>query len=340
MAGTDAKIDALLTELRDDFGVLMTKGRILDAAVNNKNMLEVGGRIVASAKGTPFFGERLQYRAELDHLQPGQTVTYAWRGKAGGRQFRFLVGSSASSDRSKLSVLELDDLFWGAFGGPPAIHKAGGMEVLCHIFLGGSKTPATTLTTGFVKFSKHVPDKLQIIGAPKRTVKGARGQFRVGPWVPHHAKHAISWFVGGKKVASDLPVLTHTFSKTGTFQVQAKVSNVKRNFGFGGKTGDFRDAEPISIEVLSADAFGETFMDELKTSPFRPKTPQLDELAVSTQQSIKDLETKVAKGGSQQEYWEKRLEAQKKAASQTQRARTRQRFGPRPAHRCGSDRQR
>jgi hypothetical protein len=310
MAEIDRSIDKLIKELRDNYGVRMTEGRILDAAVAGVDMLKLGGRLVQSPPGVPFMGERRKFHAELDYVPPGKSVEYAWRWKTDGREYRFLVGSAAMHERTKLPMLELDDAFWGMVSGPPAIHKAGGMEVLCHVYVGGSKTPSDTLSTGFLKFSKQIPAELRIVGAPQRTVKGARVKFRVGPWVPPSNKYSIDWYVDGKKVATDAHVMNNTFDDTGTFKVEAKVSKVRRSFGIHNKN-DFRDAETM-IEVLGIDAFGEKFMDELDKSPLRPKTPKLKELLVSIKTTIKELDKKISQGGDQKAYWEDRLKAQKK----------------------------
>ncbi len=311
MSEIDSSIELLIKELREDFGVLSTKGHILEAAVAGKNMLQFGGRIVQSPEGEPFMGQRRKFHAELDYVPPGESVKYGWRWKTNGRENRFFVSSSAMAARTKLPVLELDDAFWGMFGVLPPIQKAGGMEVLCHVYVGGSKTPSYTLTTGFRKYSMQIPSNLKIIGSPRRTVKGASVQFRVGPWVPPANKYSIDWYIDGKKVATNFHVMKHTFDRTGTFKVDAKVSKVRKSFWTRDKK-HFRNAETTTIEVLGVDAFGEKFMEELDKSPLRPKTPKLKELVGSIRETIKELEKKVAKGGDQKEYWEDRLEAQKK----------------------------
>ena len=166
MADIDKKIDALIKELRDDFGVLMTKGRILNAAAANTNMLKMSGRIVKTPAGQPYHGQRLQYRAELDHLQPGQSVEYGWRWKAGSQKEYQFLAATGGFKRSRTPVLELSDGFWGLGGGPPAIAKAGGMEVLCHIYLGGSKRLVTLSSWGSLSFKRRFPQSSRSLVRP------------------------------------------------------------------------------------------------------------------------------------------------------------------------------
>jgi Domain of unknown function (DUF4157) len=311
MAAIDAEIDQLIVELRTDFGVRLDKGKILDAAVAGKDMLVVDGRIVLSPSGSQhYMGERLGCKLEVDHVPPGETLQIAWRWKSdpwAADEYHFLGVGPAFGDKTTLQEMELETSFWALV--PPAVVEAKGMQILAHIYIGDVDQPTKTFHTGFISMPEQPFGDIKVFGAPTKVVTDQYLDLGIGPWTPDDHSHSIDWFVDGTKVAEDQLGLRRQFSDVGSHTVRADVSSVSRNFGISDKKV-IKSAE-TSFQVMTADTFGTSFLDELDASPLRPKPVGLDKLVATGDESLGEIQHRVDQGGSQQPYWQDRLKAQK-----------------------------
>jgi hypothetical protein len=311
LEGIDAEIDALVAALHTDFGVRMDKGKILEAAVADKDMLVVNGRVVVSPSGDEhYMGERLGFALQLDHVPPGEGVQIGWRWRTdpwGGPEYRFLINGPAFAEKTASMDMELDTPFWGLV--PPDIEKAKGMQVVAHVYIGDVEKPTTRFYSGYIRLPERPVGDIKIVGAPAKAVVGQYVDLGVGPWTPDFHGHSIDWFVDDKKVAGDQLGLRQQLSKVGTHKVRADVHTVRRSFGVHDKT-PLKSAE-TSVDVMTADQFGTSFLDEAEASPFRPKPVELGKLVATGDESLDEMQERVDQGGSQQAYWEERLKAQK-----------------------------
>jgi hypothetical protein len=310
LAGIDAEIDALVAALHTDFGVRMDKGKILDAAVADSDMLVVRGRVIVSPSGGEhYMGERLGFVLELDHVPPGEGVQVGWRWRTdpwGGPDYRFLVNGPAFAEKTTALDMALDTPFWGLV--PPAIEKARGLQVVAHVYVGSVEQPTTTFHTSYISLPERPVGDIKVVGAPSKAVVGQHIDLGIGPWTPDFHGHSIDWFVDEKKVAADQLGMRQQLSTVGTHKIRADVHSVRRSLGIHDKA-PLKSAE-ASVEVMTTDQFGTSFLDEAEASPFRPKPVELGKMVATGDESLDEIQGRIDQGGSQQAYWEERLKAQ------------------------------
>ena len=310
MAAVDVEIDKLIAELRVDFGVQLDRGKILDDAIAGKDMLVVDGRVVLSPAGTShYMGERLGAKLEIDHIPPGETLQIGWRWRtpASGQTYRFLISGPAFGDKTVAQEMALDTPFWALV--PDAVEKAHGLEIVAEIYIGKTDRPTKTFSTGFIAMPERPIGEVKIIGAPDRVVKDSFIDLGIGPWTPDFRRYSIDWFVDNGQVATDQLALRHQYAKLGKHVTRADIYRVKRNFGIGDKQL-VRNAV-IDFEVLTDEQYGNKFLGELETSPFRPKPVGVNDLLTSGDHSLEEIQHRIDQGGSQQAYWQDRQKAQK-----------------------------
>lgn len=316
MATIEAEIDTLIDELRRDFGVRVDKGEILARIDKGKDLLVIDGRVLVSPTGQHYIGERMKFQAELDHIPPGETLEVAWRwhdkSRSYGDGYRFLVNGPGFQKRTTALAMELDTPFWGLL--PDKVKSEKGLEVVAHIYVGGKKT--REITSGWIPLSNHVPDKLEIVGAPARIVEGAHIDMGIGPWTPDHAHHKIDWFVDDVQVGTDRLGMRHKFGAAGTHKVRADVYQVERNFGIDKAT--YLKSASTSVEVLEAQAYGDAFLDDAEKSPLTPKPVGLKETVASGNLSLAEIQRHIDRGGTEKPYWEERKKAQEERLAKIQ----------------------
>ncbi len=306
----NGKMEELITRLRKDYGVIMNRTQLLESVAAGKELRVIGGHIERSPEGKPYFGQRMTFRAVLDYMPPGKTLRIGWRWNVGGREYRFLVPSPAMHERTgPMQPLILEAPFWTLE--PDSLRKAGGFEVMAHVYMGDEDEPTTKLSTGWIELPQTAPSEVQVLGAPEKTVKGAPVSFTFGPWIPPHSNYSADWYVDGELKAADMWAFKHKFETTGKHSVIIKLSQVERNFGIRDKK-PFQESKPVEVTVLDPTEFGESILAQLDT-PLVPGMAQgtLKELAASTEASIRELQQKVVTAGEDREYWEERLKNQK-----------------------------
>jgi hypothetical protein len=311
MEAADAEIDALVAALHADFGVRLDKGKILEAAAADKDMLVVNGRVhVSPSGGEHYMGERLGFIVEIDHVPPGEGLQIGWRWRPdpwGGPEYRFLVSGPAFAEKTTSLDMELDTPFWGLV--PPAIEKAKGIQVAAQVYIGRGDRPTTTLYSHYISLPERPVGGITIVGAPARAILGQYVDLGIGPWTPDFHGHSIDWFVDDRKVAGDQLGLRHQLTALGAHRVRADVHAVRRSFGAHDKT-PLTSAE-ATIEIVTADQFGTSFLDESEASPARPKPVALGKMVASGEDTVDEMQDRVQQGGSQQPHWEARLKGQK-----------------------------
>jgi hypothetical protein len=310
MAAIDAEIDKLIGELRVDFGVQLERGKILDDAIGGKDMLVVDGRIVLSPSGAShYMGERLGAKLEIDHIPPGETLQIGWRWRtpSSGQTYRFLINGPAFAEKTVSQEMALDTPFWGLV--PDAVEKAQGLEIVAEIYIGKTDKPTKTFSTGFIAMPERPIGDVKIVGAADRVVKDSFVELGIGPWTPDFRRYSVDWFVDDAQVATDQLALRHQYSKLGKHATRAEVYRVRRNFGIRNKQLVRRAA--IDFEVLSDEQYGNKFLNELESSPFRPKPVGVNELLTSGDRSVDEIQHRIDQGGSQQAFWKDRQKAQK-----------------------------
>jgi hypothetical protein len=307
----DAEIDKLVEELRVDFGVRIDRGKILDAAVTTQDMRVVDGRIAVSPSGGEhYFGERMGFTAEIDHVPPGQTLQIGWRWRTPGSAnlYRFLSPGPESLEKSKTEAFELPTAFWAL--PPDAIVQAQGMEVVAQIYIGDHVTPLKAFSTGFIPLpAKPVPE-LKVINAPARVVKGAALALQIGPFTPDHHSYSLDWFVDDKLAQAAAPNFHHTYDTEGVHTVHADLFRVRRNLGIREKTFEKR-TQPATFEVMTQDAYGKQALADLDRSPFKPAPVALGRVVSSGEKSLQAIQHRIDQGGPQAAYWQDRMTAEK-----------------------------
>jgi hypothetical protein len=316
MAAIDAEIDKLISELRVDFGVQLDHGKILDDAVAGKDMLVVDGRIVLSPSGAShYMGERLGAKLEIDHVPPGEALQIGWRWRTpeSGENYRFFGSGPAFGEKTVVQEMALDTPFWGLV--PPAVEKAQGLEILAEIYIGKTIRPTKTFSTGFISMPERPVGEVKIVGAPDRVVKDSYVELGIGPWTPDFRRYSIDWFVDDVQVAADQLALRHQYDKLGKHVTRAdlyrvrRVRRVRRSFGI--RENQFVRSATTSFDVLTDEQYGNKFLTELESSPFRPKPVGVNDLLTSGDRSLNEIQHRIDQGGSQQAYWKDRQKAQK-----------------------------
>jgi hypothetical protein len=305
----DGRIDDLIAQLRQDFGIQMNRAKLLDSVTAGTELRVLGGRIDRSPNEKPYFGQRMTFRAELDYMPPGKTVRIGWRWKVDSRESRFLVPTSAMYERTgAMQPLTLEAPFWTLE--PDSLAKAGGFKVMAHVYVGDEDKPATTLETGWIELPRTTPTEVRILEAPEKTVQGAPVKFGFGPWIPSHGQYAADWYVDDELKAGNSWGFTHRFGSTGEHTVVLKLSQVE---GWWERTKKpLLESPPVKITVLDATQFGESVLSQLDTPLVPGMSPgTLAQLATSTESSIKELERRVATAGDDREHWESRLKNQR-----------------------------
>ena len=302
----NGRIDELVIRLNTEFGIQMDRSRLLESVVTGKELRVIGGRIQRLPEGNPYFGQRMEFRAVLDYLPPGKTVKVGWRWKT-DRENLFYTFEKSSVTTPVL--LEVGFWNWQSF----SIKQKGGFEVLAHIYVGDEDKPTTTLTTGWLATPEEVaPTEVNVLDAPEKTVQGAPVTFKFGPTIPQIHSYSPDWYVDDELKAPDFWVFTHKFDSTGDHTVQIKLSKVERSFGINEKT-PYRESPKVKVNVLDATKFGESILSQMDSPLLAGTSPgSLKQLAASTDESIRQLQQKVAMAGDDKKYWQDRLESQEK----------------------------
>ena len=336
MTAIDTETDQLIAELRADFGIRMDKGQILDASVANKEMRQLNGRVVVSpSSSTHYVGERLGFKLEFDFIPPGEglQIDWRWTRPGAGSTYKFFGGGPGFKDRTTAQEIELDTPFWGISGN--SITQAGGMEVQANLYIGGAQVPIT-ISTGFIAMPPHAIPHLEIVNAPARAVAGSYLDLGIGPWTPDLDHYRIDWWINGNQVAKDNLGLHHKFGDPGDYTVRADVYSIDRRTD----QTTFVRSTRTNIEVLTDEQYGNKFLDDLESSPFRPKQVGIAGVVSSGNTTVGEIKHRIDQGGTTQPYWKDRLKAQKRAPRQDQGARAGLRHGKATAGRSDQDRSR
>jgi hypothetical protein len=302
----NGRIDELVTRLNTEFGIQMDRSKLFETVVAGKELRIIGGHIQRLPEGKPYFGQRMEFRAVLDYLPPGKTVKVGWRWKT-DREYMFYTFEKSPAN----TPVSLEVGFWNFQS--LSIKQKGGFEVLAHIFVGDEDKPTATLTTGWLETPEEVaPTEVQILDAPEKTVQGAPVTFKFGPTIPQIHSYSPDWYVDDEEKVEDYWVFTHKFDTTGDHTVQIKLSKVDRSFGINDKK-PYLESPKVKVNVLDATRFGESILAQMDSPLLADASPgSLKQLAASTEESIRQLQQKVAIAGDDKKYWQERLESQEK----------------------------
>ena len=297
----EGRIEDLVTELREEFGVLMDRARLFESVTAGAELRKVTGRIEVSPEGKLYLGKRLTFRAQLDYLPPGRQARLAWRWVTGGREAKFfmdkVIGKAALAE-----PLELVPPFWVWSPYKYEVGRHGGMEIAAYVYLGDDDQPVTRLSSGWLPMPNEIPLEVYVTGAPKQAVKGAPVQFGMGPWIPESNHYKAQWYVDGKHI-NDFWVFKYSFPTADKHTVAVKI--LSHDFGL------FIESLPVEINVIEPTEYGESMLAELDKPLVEGLSQKsLTDVAKSTESSIAALERKAAmeEDGS---YWKDRVEAQR-----------------------------
>ncbi|MCA1577389.1 MAG: DUF4157 domain-containing protein [Acidobacteria bacterium] len=308
----DGRIEDLVTELREEFGVLLDRARLFEFVTAGADLRKVTGRIEVSPEGKLYLGKRLTFRAQLDYLPPGRQARLAWRWVTGGREAKFLMEKPAHvvGKAPLAEPLELVPPFWVTGPYKYEIGRHGGMEVAAYVYLGEDDQPATRLSSGWLAMPEEVPAKIEVTGAPKEAVRGAPVQFGMGPWIPESSNYKAQWFVDGKHI-NDFWVFKYSFQTAGPHEVAVKLRRYDTDFFGDTDYGIFSESLPVKINVIEPTQYGESVLAKLDNPLVEGLSDKsLTDVAKSTESSIHALERKAAmeEDGS---YWKDRVETQR-----------------------------
>lgn len=312
MTQVDQQIDALISELRTDFGVRLDKDKILADVDASKDMLVVDGRIVLDpSTGEHYRGERLGVQLEVDHVPPGEELQVGWRWTTpqSKQEYYFLNGAAAiSGEKTKVQQFTLDTAFWHIV--PADIVKAQGLTIIAKIYVGDVASPTKEFNTGFISMpDRPIPD-IQVVNAPDRVVQGSALDLQIGPYTPDQSTHSVDWYVDDQLALSDAPNFHHKFGDVGPHTVRAELYEVDRMLGIRSKKL-VKKTEPVKLEVLTNTDYGDKFLDDLEKSPFRPKQVSVKDTLESGDKALVEIQHHIDQGGSEVPYWQDRLKAQK-----------------------------
>lgn len=287
-----------------ELGITLSAGQIYTALTADQpiDLLQVRGRVVRSPDSEAFLGQRMQFHAAMDYLPSNRAVHYEWRWRSGGSQeFRFLEAGS----RSRSPELTLGEAFWNLIDDD--IRRNRQLEVISRVYLGDDDHATATMSTGSIPLTDRAPGTLDLTADPPAVVQGESVSVRPAEWVPPRSTHSIDWQVGGQDVAADLPVLRHTFATPGSRQVTARLYRVERSFGI--RNRELLQTVSTTVRVENPSAAGAAVLDAATAEPGR--LPELSTVTTSIEESIAELERRVARGGDHAVYWRERLDAQR-----------------------------
>jgi len=294
----NSRIDDLVTRLNTEFGVQMDRSRLFETVAAGKELRVVGGRIQKVPEGKPYFGQRMEFRVVMDYMPPGKTVQVGWRWKTDREYLTYLFHKKPINTPVELAIG-----FWNYQS--DTIKKMGGFEVLAHIYVGDEDKPTTTLSTGWLATPEVVaPTEVKVLGAPEKTVQGAPVTFKFGPTIPQIHSYSWTWYVDDQPKAPDFWEFKHAFNSTGDHTVQIKLSTTGK---------DPLESPKVKVHVLDPTKFGESILEQMDSPLLAGTSPgSLKQLAASTEESIRQLQQKVATAVDDKKYWEDRLESQEK----------------------------
>jgi len=216
-------------------------------------------------------------------------------------------------------MLELDEEFWLAVQGWK-LDQTRQMDVKVRIYLGDEDAEQTTLSSGVLKLpDKDLPPKLSLTADPAVVIAGGDTVVQIPEVIPAFQRYSVDWEIDGKPKQKDVPALGIVLSDPGGKKVVAKVYKVKRAgtlMGPGVAIQAARDIESkelvrtadTAVTVQSPKEAADVVMGQMGSDSL----PHLSTLEDSIKTSIEELERKVSEGGEQAEYWEERLDAQRK----------------------------
>jgi hypothetical protein len=308
----EGRIEDLVTELRDEFGVQMDRTKLFDSVTAGTELRNVTGRIDVSPEGKLYLGKRLTFRAMLDYVPPGRQARLGWRWVTGGREAKFLLEKPANvvGKAPLAEPLELVSPFWVLGPYKYEIGRHGGMEVAAYVYLGDDDQPVTRLSSGWLPMPEDIPKEINVTGAPEKAVQGAPVQFGMGPWIPEMDNYKAQWFVDGQHI-NDFWVFKYSFKTTGKHTVAVKIRRYDPDFFGDTDYGLFLESLPVELTVIDPTEYGESVLSKLDNPLVEGLSQKsLGEVAKSTESSIGELERKASmeEGGS---YWKNRVEAQR-----------------------------
>lgn len=303
LPGIEERTAAVGAELQR-MGVRMETAAILERLDVDPatDLMQVRGQIVRTPAGPVTKDAKLAFQAVLDYVPPGRLVQYAWRWKpkGGEREYQTVAGPRGSADR-----FDLGSGFWT---GQSEVDKSGGMEVVCHVYLGKETKETVRLTTGAIDLTAPHAESYQLRSSQKVAVKDAPVTVEMADWAPRLGEYWLDWDVDGKSVATDRLVLNQRFGQVGTHTVTAHVH--RRDEGaFLRAKGKAVASPSIEVVIQDPDEAGKKMLG-LMTGEGAPAETKAFGASLDT--SISEIERHVAEGGEQRDFWVERLKAQRK----------------------------
>ena len=299
------RIEQLMAELRRR-GVTADADTLFELAAGSTkhrdDKLFNDARIRRTPPGKLSLGERASFRVEPFYLPPGSTLEVEWRWRPlGGRETLF-----AGKDPGKTRDLtfHLDESFWGLVPGPVLEQK--GVQLVAKLYLDGSFV--RSLSSEWVPFKEELRESLlkrvQVAIRPRRTIPEAPVSCRLTHWTPPGLDYKIQWLVNGEVVSSG-PRRSYEpiFATPGSYHVAARIYRLKN-----GDLVPIHTTPEAEIKVSAAADLGRETVDLFQQQGL----PGLSKVRPGLEKTIAALEEKVAAGGSDQSYWQRRLEAQRK----------------------------
>ena len=317
-AEIDARVAELAAELRDH-GIMLDPNEILDriAADPNVDLKQVRGRLVFGPAES-FWGARMRFHALVEYIPPRTQDRARLALRPGdGHEREFPLWKTLN--RVPDTMLELDEEFWLAVQGWK-LDQTRQMDVKVRIYLGDEDAEQTTLSSGVLKLpDKDLPPKLSLTADPAVVIAGGDTVVQIPEVIPAFQRYSVDWEIDGKPKQKDVPALGIVLSDPGGKKVVAKVYKVKRAgtlMGPGVAIQAARDIESkelvrtadTAVTVQSPKEAADVVMGQMGSDSL----PHLSTLEDSIKTSIEELERKVSEGGEQAEYWEERLDAQRK----------------------------
>lgn len=315
-ADIDTRIQALVDELSDEFGVRLTPAQLADALTPDASGIDhllhdLGAQIDVAPPGPHYVMQRMRFTLGLGLVPPSAPLEIAWRWSADGVRFnRFLITGRAMAERSEALTFELDEPFWNFLS--PDVLTHGGFTVRAQIYVRGSQQPLTQVSTPFLSIGSA---SARSAGAPVRlrssvrragaepvltdqVVTGTQVTFQVADWAPDLTHHDLVWRVDGQP-RPHYAVITEAFSTVGEHRVAVEVYGTD---GVRGLVG--RDEMVVTVQEASVAAA--PLLDRMQEQGLSA----LPSVRRTMDTSTAEMRNRVSAGGPQAALEQQRLDAQ------------------------------